>query len=128
MFIWKWSPLYLLFSLYKRFRVASAKRKAYKSLTEDKQSIDPYNLVRIQDPLRPEAAPYTGPYFCYLKHKGEIPSTCSSMMAYGSLTQLTVLDGQDGWKVQDQSADLTVKVKVFTVTVMGEDGLTRMAG
>lgn len=134
----RWSPLYLLLDLYRRVRVAAAKRRAYSQLSNESSNknnnnksasvIDPYSLSKIRDGLRQEAAPFTGQYFCYLKHKGEIPNTCKAMFAYGTLTKLTEIDSEDGWQVQQQSLDLTVKVKVFTATIMAENGMTRMAG
>ena len=35
-----------------------------------------WELVNLGDPLRKEAAPFSGSYFKLLRHKGEIPDTC----------------------------------------------------
>jgi len=84
--------------------------------------------VSLNDPLRKEAAPFTGSYFRYLCHKGEIPDTCVKMCAYDSLKKVSENDAEQGWEVADKGADFSVLVKKWQQTVMTSDGQSRMKG
>lgn len=50
------------------------------AISEDKPAkmLHAWELINLGDPLRKEAAPFTGSYFKLLRHKGEIPDTCKS--------------------------------------------------
>jgi hypothetical protein len=78
--------------------------------------IDPWDLLRMKDPLRRQSSPFTGEYYRFVKHKDEIPDTCVQMFEYAYLTQLNETEMEEGWRMEDRS-DFVVQVKEFT-----EDG------
>ncbi len=53
-------------------------------------------------------APYTGPYYKYIKHKDEIPDTCFDMFAYHHLTDLSEMEVEEGWIMKDQGGFIWV--------------------
>jgi hypothetical protein len=74
--------------------------------------IDPWDLLRMKDPLRRQSAPFTGEYYRFVKHKDEIPDTCVQMFEYAYLTQLNETEIEEGWRMEDRG-DFVVQVKEF---------------
>ena len=125
---------------------------AFRSDKASAKQQHPWELVSLNDPLRKEAAPFTGSYFRYLCHKGEIPDTCEhflvtslsplylhhsflslfslgvKMCAYDSLKKLSENDEEAGWEVADRGADFSVLVKKWQQTIMTAEGRSRMKG
>ena len=136
--LWKYLPIYWAYKLFvilvryycksdadiyeKRHRdEISAKEN------ESNDSIHPWELVKTGDPLRQQMAPYSGPYFRYLKHKDEIPNTCLEMFSYGGLTKLTEMEAEEGWVIADKG-EFVVKVKGWMESHRRTDKTTALPG
>ena len=61
-----------------------------------------WDLVKGEDRLRTESAPFTGAYFRFLMSKVEIPDTCCKMLNYGSQAKIEGSDLDEGWRVIDK--------------------------
>ena len=83
--------------------------------------IDPWDLLRLGDPLRRQSAPFTGEYFRFVKHKDEIPDTCVQMFEYAYLTQLNETEMEEGWRMEDRG-DFVVQIKEFPEEGKRPDG------
>eukprot|EP01039_Chlorochromonas_danica_P003057 gene3057-3337_t len=86
-----------------------------------------WDLVRQGDPLRQQAAGLTKDYFRFIKHRDEIPDSCYKMFTYAYLTQMTELEVEEGWKIEDRQ-DFVVKVKIWTEEHRRSDGMKCRTG
>eukprot|EP00596_Hydrurales_sp_CCMP1899_P004158 CAMPEP_0119053854 /NCGR_PEP_ID=MMETSP1177-20130426/74692_1 /TAXON_ID=2985 /ORGANISM="Ochromonas sp, Strain CCMP1899" /LENGTH=243 /DNA_ID=CAMNT_0007033921 /DNA_START=3545 /DNA_END=4276 /DNA_ORIENTATION=- len=74
--------------------------------------------MALNDPLRQEAAPYSGHYYKYVKSKVEedLPPTCAQKLdtcgCNGNLDDLSTEELEDGWE-QIEQGDYIVKVKNY---------------
>lgn len=76
-------------------------------------AVQGFDIMKRNDALRLESAPFTGDYYKYLKDK-HAPRTC---LSYCQADPEDVLDEDDirnGWEVADQGDRYVVKIKTWT--------------
>jgi hypothetical protein len=93
----------------------------YKYLANADGYVHPYDLMKLQDPLRQEAAPFTGSYYKYVKDKNEVPSWwLGLLLCRRSREDISTQEMIQGWELADMG-DYIVKVKLW-------DQVTQFAG
>jgi hypothetical protein len=108
--MWKKLPVYWIYKI-----ISSIVMKQVDIFENQKESgtVTAWELLRLDDPLRQQSAAFTNEYFRLIKHRDEIPDTCFKMFSYAYLTQLSEVDIEEGYKMQDRG-DFVVKVKLWT--------------
>ncbi len=112
-FAWKQLPVYWIYKLlYAMFSNASKQAKEVFISKDDNNIVTTWDLLRLDDPLRQQSSAYTGEFYRLIKHKDEIPDTCYKMFSYAYLTQLSEVEIEEGYKIQDRG-DFVIKIKVW---------------
>ena len=109
---WKQLPIFWTYKLLMQIiSLLSAAKDIFAKQT-DQGVITAWELLRLNDPNRRQSCAFTGEYFRFIKHKDEIPDTCIQMFEYAYLTQLTEVEIEEGWKIEDRR-DFVVQIKVW---------------
>jgi hypothetical protein len=127
---WKELPLYWIGRV--AGMLCKKKNKVYVTNTEGEgeeakevtlEALNGFDLVfKADDPLRLDAAPYTGPYYKYLsdlearKSCFKTVAECLCPACLARPEELSDLDVQNGWEVADQGDRYMVKIKTWAKT------------
>lgn len=109
--LWKELPIYWIFKGLNLLRHFFTQSDIFAGKTDDGK-ITAWDLLKLDDPLRMQSAGLTKEYFRFIKHRDEIPDTCLKMFSYAYLTQMSEMEVEEGWKIEDRG-DFVVKVKIW---------------
>jgi hypothetical protein len=86
-----------------------------------------FDLMKLEDPLRQEAAPFTGPFFRYVRDNNAAPNKWKDRLTCARKGQdITDQEMAEGWELAEQDGCI-VKVKAWD-KVVHMSGITRMRG
>lgn len=127
--VWHFLPIRWILPFLKGLCFRFEKSKVYdKDMHRNEDaiaSIERFVLMELEDPLRQEAAPFSGDYFKYLGKKNEVPKGCCKRAEDN--TKLSHHEEEEGYFIQtDETDQYLVKMKKFT-TNMVLDGKQRVA-
>lgn len=95
--------------------------------TDEEGYVHPWDLLKSNDPLRQEMAPFTGEYYQLLRDNYEIPDMIMGMCRYDEDVMLTEQEVEDGWTIQEIMEHYSAKVKSWQ-SVVNIGGEVRASG
>lgn len=119
--LWKELPVYWIYKGVRQLARLCFKSEDIFAAANSEGKIPAWELLKLDDPLRQQSAGLTQDYFRFVKHRDEIPDTCLKMFSYAYLTQMSEMEVEEGWKLEDRG-DFVVKIKIWKEEHRRADG------